>query len=258
MSRTTRELQTIGILGGMSSESTVTYYRQIDAGINEVLGGHGTGELLIRSVNFATIERLIRNEQWEVAGEFLGRAAQQLEEGGASFIVMATNTMHRVAPAIEASISIPFVHIVDVAADAILAEGIETVGVLGTSTTMEDAFYRDRFADHGIDIVVPSPERRRAVDRIIFEELTKGDVRTDSRDTCLEAIDEMVADGAGGVVLGCTEFELLVDQSDRPAIPMFDTTALHVERAIERSLHGQQTPEETPQWTSAGDGRHRS
>ncbi|QSG11311.1 Aspartate racemase [Halapricum desulfuricans] len=232
----TDDLRTIGVLGGMSSESTITYYRQIDQGINDALGGHAAGEVLIRSVNFGEIERFIRTEQWDTAGDYLAQAARGLEAGGADFVVMATNTMHRVAPAIERAISIPFVHIVDVTADAIRAAGIETVGLLGTQPTMEASFYRDRLAEHGIDVVVPEPTDREAVDTIIFEELTDGIVRDESRERYLDVIDDMVAAGADGIVLGCTEIELLIEQADRPNVPLFDTTALHVERAIAHGL----------------------
>ncbi|QSG05919.1 aspartate/glutamate racemase family protein [Halapricum desulfuricans] len=232
----TDDLRTIGVLGGMSSESTITYYRQIDQGINDALGGHAAGEVLIRSVNFAEIERFIRTEQWDTAGDYLAQAARGLEAGGADFVVMATNTMHRVAPAIERAISIPFVHIVDVTADAIRTAGIETVGLLGTRPTMEASFYRDRLAEHGIDTVVPEPTDREAVDAIIFEELTDGIVTDESRERYLDVVDDMVAAGADGVVLGCTEIELLIEQADRPDVPLFDTTALHVERAIAHGL----------------------
>lgn len=235
MSATDR-LRTIGVLGGMSSESTITYYRRIDSGINDALGGHAAGDLMIRSVNFGEIERFIRTDQWATAGDYLAEAARELEAGGAEFIVMATNTMHKVAPAIVSAISIPFVHIVDVTADAIRDASIETVGVLGTRATMEESFYRERLTDRGIDVVVPEPADREAVDRIIFEELTDGTIRDASRDRYLAVVDEMVAAGAEGVVLGCTEIELLVDQADRPDVPLFDTTALHVERAIEHGL----------------------
>lgn len=232
----TDNLRTVGVLGGMSSESTVAYYRQIDQGINDALGGHAAGDLIIRSVNFGDIERFIRTDQWDTAGDYLAEAARELEAGGAEFIVMATNTMHKVAPAIVSAISIPFIHIVDVTANAIRDADIETVGVLGTQATMEESFYRERLSDHGIDVVVPDQADREAVDRIIFEELTDGTIRDVSRDRYLEVIDEMVVAGAEGVVLGCTEIELLIDQADRPDVPLFDTTALHVQQAIEHSL----------------------
>ncbi|ELZ95910.1 aspartate racemase [Haloferax mucosum ATCC BAA-1512] len=228
--------RTIGILGGMSSQSTVEYYRYIDSEINDRLGGHHAGDIVIRSVNFADIKGFIQSEQWDEAGAYLAAAAHDLEAAGADFVLLATNTMHKVAPSITDALAVPFVHIVDVAADAIRAAGLDTVGVLGTQATMQEDFYRDRFADHGIDLVVPDKEHCPEVDRIIFEELTKGDICDDSRDYYLDAIDALVADGAEGIVLGCTEIELLVNQSDRPEIPMFDTTALHVERAVEYSL----------------------
>ncbi len=237
-------LRTIGVLGGMSSESTITYYRGIDQGINDARGGHTAGDIVIRSVNFGDIERFIRTEQWETAGEYLATAARELERAGAEFVVMATNTMHKVAPAITQAIEIPFVHIVDVTAEAIQEAGIETVGLLGTRTTMEAPFYRDRLADYGIDVVVPAPADRATVDRIIFEELTNGTINDASREAYVEIIDDMVADGAEGVILGCTEIELLVEQADRPETPLFDTTALHIQRAVKRSLHTREQNDE--------------
>jgi aspartate racemase len=229
---TTNSLDTIGVLGGMSSQSTIEYYRLLDARINDALGGHNAGNLLIRSVNFADIEEYIHAGEWDAAGDYLSDAATELEAGGADLLIMATNTMHRVAPRITDAISIPFLHIIDATADAILDAGIDTVGVLGTETVMTDSFYRDRFADHGIDTLVPEVADREEVDRIIFEELTKGKIRPESRDTYLTVIDKLVDSGAGGIVLGCTEIDLLIEGSDRPDVPLFDTTALHVERAV--------------------------
>jgi aspartate racemase len=228
--------RTVGILGGMSSASTVEYYRGIDAGINDALGGHDAGDLLIRSVNFGDIERFISTEEWDAAGEYLPDAAQSLEAAGAEFLLMATNTMHKVAPRIESAVSIPFVHIVDVAAEAVLDAGVETVGVLGTQATMAESFYGERLASHGLDVIVPDQAQREAVDEIIFDELTQGIVRDESRERYLEVIDGLTASGAEGIILGCTEIELLVDQSDCPETPLFDTTALHVERAVEWCL----------------------
>jgi len=232
----TRDLDTIGVLGGMASPSTIEYYRRIDERINDTRGGHNAGEILIRSVNFAAVERFIHNEQWERAGDRLAAAARDLEAGGADFIIMATNTMHKVAPAITDAITIPFVHIVDVTAAAITEAGIDTVGVLGTQTTMEQPFYRDRFAEHGVEIVVPDQTARETVDSIIFEELTKDIIREQSRETYLDVIDDLVDGGAEGLVLGCTEIDLLIEQQDRPTVPLFDTTTLHVERAVGLSL----------------------
>lgn len=235
---TTNSLNTIGVLGGMSSQSTIEYYRKLDGRVNDARGGHNAGDLLIRSVNFAVIEEYIHTEDWDAAGSHLSEVATDLEAGGADAIIMATNTMHKVAPQIAEAVSVPFLHIVDVTADAILNAEIDTVGVLGTETVMTDPFYRERFADHGIDIVVPDVTAREEVDRIIFEELTRGEIRPESRETYLEVIDEMVAAGADGIVLGCTEIDLLVSQTDLPDVPLFDTTALHVERAVEFSFDG--------------------
>lgn len=229
-------LRTVGILGGMSSESTVSYYRAIDEGVREARGGHTDAELLIRSVNFGRIERYIREDRWDEARATLVEAAAALEAGGAAVVLLATNTMHRVAPAIEAALSVPFVHIVDVTARAVRAAGLETVGLLGTRTTMEADFYRDRLATHGLAVRVPEAPARAAVDRIIFEELTEGTVTDASRERYLTVIDELVAAGAEGVVLGCTEIGLLVEQEDRPEVPLLDTTALHVERAVDLAL----------------------
>jgi len=229
---------TVGVLGGMSSQSTIEYYRLLDEGINEALGGHHAADLVIRSVDFGEIERFIREERWDDAGAFLADAARDVEAAGADFVVMATNTMHRVAPAIEDALSVPFVHIVDATADAIDAAGIDTVGVLGTAAVMEGDFYAERFADRGIDVIVPDDEDRTLVDDVIFEELTGGVIREESRNAYLRVIDDLVEAGAEGVVLGCTEIDLLVEQSDRPGVLLFDTTALHVERAVEYSLHG--------------------
>lgn len=229
-------LRTVGVLGGMSSESSREYYRLIDEGINTALGGHNAGDIVIRSVNFADIERFISTEDWEAAGEYLAGAAGDLEAAGADVVVMATNTMHRVAGAIESNLSIPFIHIVDPTAEAIAAEGLDTVGVLGTEAVMSGAFYAERFADHGIDVLVSDADSRTTVDNIIFDELVHGEIRDESRMEYLEIIDDLVDRGAEGIVLGCTEIELLVEQSDRPDVPLFDTTALHVDRAVAYAL----------------------
>lgn len=229
-------LRTVGVLGGMSSESSREYYRLIDEGINAALGGHHAGDIVIRSVNFADIEQFITTDDWNAAGEYLARAASDLEAAGADVVVLATNTMHRVAPAIEEALSIPFIHIVDPTAAAISADGVKAVGVLGTQAVMTGDFYADRFADHGIDVLVPDTEARTTVDDIIFDELVHGEIRDQSRQQYLTIIDSLVDRGANGIVLGCTEIELLVEQSDRPDVPMYDTTALHVDRAVKYAL----------------------
>jgi aspartate racemase len=239
----TPEMHTVGVLGGMSSASTTEYYELLNARVNEELGGHHGADVLVYSVDFADVERFIRAGEWASAGRYLADAAGRLERGGAAFVVMATNTMHRVASAITASLSVPFVHIVDVTADAITDRGLDTVGVLGTQATMEAAFYRDRLASHGVDVVVPDAADRERVDRIIFDELTAGTVRESSRETYLEVMDELVHRGAEGIVLGCTEIEMLVGPSEFERRPLFDTTALHVDRAVELSLGTRPLPE---------------
>jgi aspartate racemase len=229
-------LQTIGVLGGMSSESTREYYRRIDDGINDVRGGHHAGDIVIRSVNFADIESFIANERWDEAGQYLADAATDLEAAGADLVVMATNTMHRVAPSIENALSIPFVHIVDPTAATIRDAGIDTVGVLGTEAVMTGDFYADGFAEHDIDVLVPDPSDRTLVDDIIFEELVHGEITETARKTYLRIVDDLVDRGARGIVLGCTEIDLLLDQGDRPDVPFFDTTAIHVDRAVADAL----------------------
>lgn len=220
----------------MSAESTTHYYERLNAGVNDARGGHTAASVVVYSVNFGDVEPMVRENRWDEAGEYLADHATNLDAAGVDFVVMATNTMHKVAPAITSALSVPFVHILDVTADAVRDAGVDTVGVLGTEETMAGSFYRDRLADHGLDVVVPEPADREAVDRIIFEELTKGETRDASRERYLEVVDSLAAAGAQGVVLGCTEIELLIEQADRPAVPMFDTTALHVERAVEHAL----------------------
>jgi aspartate racemase len=217
-------LRTVGVLGGMSAESTVHYYQGLNAGVNDALGGHASAPVVIDSVNFADVAAMIDDDRWTEAGAYLADHARALQRAGAAFVVMATNTMHRVADDLTAALSIPFVHIVDPTAEAIADRGIDTVGVLGTAATMEGAFYRERFADHGIETVTPDADAREEVDRIVFEELVHGEVRDDSRETYLDAIDDLRAAGAAGVVLGCTEIEMLVEQSHVPETPLFDTT----------------------------------
>jgi aspartate racemase len=234
------DLRTVGILGGMSSQATAEYYRLLNEGVNRALGEHNAAEVLTYSVNFQNVERCIRRGQWDLAATYLVDRARKLEAGGADFVVMATNTMHKVAPQLSEALTVPFVHIVDVVADAITDAGIDTVGVLGTRETMEMPFYRERFADHGIEVVVPDAAVRERVDEIIFEELVRDVVREDSREEYVTCMESMVDAGAEGIVLGCTEIELLVSQEDLPGTPMFDTTELHVDRAVELCL----TPDE--------------
>jgi len=229
-------MKTIGVLGGMSSAASAEYYRRINEGVHGLRGGYAAAEVVLYSVDFAVIEAFIRNEQWDQAAEYLAERAQRLERAGAQFLVMASNTMHRVAIQLQEAIGIPLIHIVDPTADAATADGATTLGLLGSAPVMEADFYRARFADLGFEVLVP-PERDRAVvHRVIFEELTLGIVDGRSRQEYLRIMADLVARGAQGIVLGCTEICLLVSAQDIPHTVLYDTTALHVQRAVRISL----------------------
>jgi aspartate racemase len=225
-------MKTIGVLGGMSSVASAEYYRRINEGVNAQLGGHSAAELVLYSVDFGVIEGFIRDEQWRQAAEYLAERARRLERAGAEFLILATNTMHRVAVEVQDAISIPLIHIVDPTAEAALARGATTLGLLGTAPVMEADFYRARFADYGFEVLVP-PERDRAlVHRVIFEELTRGIIDDRSRQEYLRIMRDLLARGAHGIVLGCTEIGLLVAAPEMSGTVLYDTTALHVERAV--------------------------
>jgi aspartate racemase len=228
-------VKTIGLIGGMSWESSAEYYRTLNELVREEMGGLHSARCLLYSVDFAEIEQLQAAGAWEQAGELLATAAKSLEGAGADFLLLCTNTMHKVANVIEAAVSIPLVHIADVAADAIRAAGITRVGLLGTAFTMEESFYKDRLATHGLEVIVPSFADRIVVHRIIYEELCRGVIREESREHHRAIIGRLVAAGAEGVVLGCTELELLVRANDAP-VPVFPTTRLHAAAAVHRAL----------------------
>lgn len=236
------ELRTVGVLGGMSPASTATYYEELVAGVNDALGGHHAAPIVTYSVNFADVEPMVHENRWEAAGAYLADRARRVERAGAAFLLLATNTMHRVADAIETAVEIPFVHILDPVADAAHSQGVETLGILGTETTTGDDFYRDRLQAHGIDTVAPDAAAREELDRVIFEELVHGVVREESREWTHAVIDRLRERGAEGVVFGCTEIELLLD-AERVPVPAFDTTALHVERGVELCLGDRVLPE---------------
>jgi aspartate racemase len=229
-------MKTIGVLGGMSSQATAEYYRLINAGINQICGGWNAAELLICSVNFTNIEAFVRREQWDDAANYLVGKALKLERGGADFIVMATNTLHRVAPQIEVAINIPLIHIVDVTAAEIKKHQIARVGILGTKPVMQADFYRDRFKLHGIELIAPSDRQCQTIDTIIFNELVHRIIKDESRQIYIEIMQDLAAQGAQGMVLGCTEIELLVKPEDFPDLPLFDTTALHCQKAVNLAL----------------------
>lgn len=230
------EMKTIGILGGMSYQATAQYYHLINKGINQICGGWNAAELLICSVNFANIEAFVRGERWDDAANYLVSKAIQLELGGADFIVMATNTMHRVAPKIETAIQIPLIHIVDVTAEAIKKYGIAKVGVLGTKPVMEADFYRDRFEQHGIEAIAPNSQQCQIIDSIIFDELVFGILKQESRKIYIDIMKDLAERGAQGIVLGCTEIEMLVKPEDIAELKLFDTTNLHCQKTVKLAL----------------------
>ena len=229
-------MKTIGLIGGMSWESTVPYYRAINETVKQHLGGLHSAKLVLVSVDFAEIEHLQKVGDWDTAGQLLAAAAQSLQRAGADFVVLCTNTMHKVAPAIEAAVSIPLLHIADPTAQAIQAAGVTTVGLLGTRFTMEQAFYKDRLSEkHGLHVLVPPSDARDTVHRIIYEELCLGQVRDDSRQAYRAIMAALVAQGAQAIILGCTEISLLVGAADA-TVPLFDTTALHARSAALHAL----------------------
>ncbi|WP_163541761.1 aspartate/glutamate racemase family protein [Occultella kanbiaonis] len=227
----------IGMLGGMSWESSAEYYRLANELVRERLGGLHSARIVMASVDFAEIEELQVAGRWSEAGDLLARAAVGLQAAGAELLLICTNTMHKVADRIEAAIDIPLLHLADTTAAAVAREDLHTVGLLGTAFTMEQDFYRDRLAAHGLTVLVPAADDRAEVHRIIYDELCLGDVRASSRATYRGVIDRLAAAGAQGVILGCTEIELLIHAEDSP-IPVFPTTRLHVEAAVTASLGG--------------------
>lgn len=231
----TAMVKTIGLLGGMSWESSVLYERIINEEVRRRLGGVHSADLIIRSYDFATIEALQEAAAWDDAGRLLGADAARLEAAGAEVIVLCTNTMHRVSPAIEDAITVPFLHLADATAQAVKEAGLDHVGLLGTRYTMELDFYRGRLESHGLTVQVPGPADRLAVDRIIFEELVRGVVTDESRTTYLRIIDDLVQSGAAGIIAGCTEIELLV-AADDVDVPYFPTTRLHALTAVDFAL----------------------
>lgn len=224
-------MKTIGVLGGMSWESSLQWYRLANERVREELGGHHSAPVLLDSLDFAEVEDLQARDDWDAAGVLLANHARGLERAGADLVVLCTNTMHLVADRIEAAIDVPFLHLADTTAAAVLAAGVRRVGLLGTAFTMEKPFYRERLEGHGIEVLVPDAARRAGVHAVIYDELVHGDIRPASRAYYREVIEDLVRHGAGGIILGCTEIELLVSAADSP-VPVFPTTALHVEAAL--------------------------
>lgn len=229
-------MKRLGLLGGMSWESTALYYRAINEGVAARLGGFHSADLLLASVDFADIERMQAAGDWDAATALLGDRARALAEAGAELLVLCTNTMHLVADGIERAAGIPLLHIADPTGEALVASGHRRVGLLGTRFTMERDFYRERLtAKHGLEVLVPEAADRDTVHRIIYDELVHGVVADASRDAYRAVIDRLVAAGADSVILGCTEITLLVGPADSP-VPVFDTTALHAAAAVDGML----------------------
>jgi aspartate racemase len=227
----------LGMLGGMSWESTAEYYRLANQLVRERLGGLHSARIVLASLDFAEIEALQVRGEWERAGDILAAEAARLQTAGAELLVLCTNTMHKVADQVQAAVDIPLLHLADTTATAVRAAGLTTVGLLATGFTMEQHFYRDRLAGHGLRVLVPDAADRAAVHRIIYDELCLGVVREESRQLYRQVIDRLVADGVQGVILGCTEIELLLGPADSP-VPVFPTTRLHVEAALDACLAG--------------------
>ncbi len=230
-------MKTIGLLGGMSWESTALYYSQINELTKEKLGGLHSAKISMVSVDFQEIEELQHAGQWDATGEILSKFAKQIQNAGADFLLICTNTMHKVAPQIEVAIDIPLLHIADATANRIKADGIQNIGLLGTRFTMEQEFYAGRLKEkHGLRVILPSKEDREIVHRVIYEELVLGVVRDESRREYLRIMEALRAKGAEGVIEGCTEIVMLVQQAHTD-IPLFDTTSIHAEAAVEMALN---------------------
>ncbi len=229
-------MKTIGLLGGMSWESTLEYYRIINQIVKARLGGSHSAQCLLYSVDFAEIEALQHADQWDALTQAMIAAVRRLERGGADCLVICTNTMHRMADEIQAATPLTLLHIADTTTQAINAKGLHTVGLLGTRFTMEGDFYRGKLErEHGLTVLIPDDAEREVVHRVIYEELVQGVIRDESRQVYQEVIANLAADGAQGVILGCTEIPLLVKQVD-VSIPVFDTTARHAQAAVEWAL----------------------
>lgn len=229
-------MKTIGLLGGMSWESTTHYYQLLNRLVNRQLGGLHCAKIVMVSVDFQPLERFMQQGNWEDCGDLLGAAARKVEAGGADFLLLCTNTLHKVADRITAAVDIPLLHIADATAEKVREEKMGRIGLLGTGFTMEEPFYRNRLRNNfGLEVIIPPPADRRAVHDIIFQELCHGIIRDESRSTYLRIIEEMHALGAEAVIEGCTEIGMLVDQS-QTKVPLFDTTRIHAEQAVHLAL----------------------
>ena len=228
-------MKTIGMIGGMSWESTSTYYREINEGIKNLLGGLHSAKIALYSVDFDEIEKLQHADDWEATATILTQAAQAVEAGGADFLLICTNTMHKVAPEIETGINIPLIHIADATAEQLRKDGVERVGLLGTRFTMEQDFYRDRLTQRfGIEVLIPEQPERELVHRVIYDELCQGNIEVSSRREYLSIMAKLAERGAQAIILGCTEIALLVQQQ-HTAIHLYDTLQLHCAAAVRKA-----------------------
>lgn len=229
-------MRVIGVLGGMSWESTQSYYQALNQGVNQALGGFHSAQVVMVSVDFAEIETLQQQGDWETAGQLLASAAKRIEAAGAECLLLATNTMHKVAPAIEAALQIPFIHIADATGEKCQRDGVTRVGLIGTRFTMEQDFYKARLKERfGIDVVIPNEEERGVVHQVIFDELCHGHINDVSRQRYLDIIASLRQQGAQAVILGCTEIALLIEQHHTQVV-LYDTTALHANKAVAWAL----------------------
>lgn len=228
-------MKTVGLIGGMSWESTVTYYQLLNEGVKDALGGLHSAKILLYSVDFFEIEALMSRGDWDKAADMLGSVAARLEQAGADMILICTNTLHKVAPQVQAKIRVPLVHIAEAAAEALKTQGITRVGLLGTKYTMTQEFYRDKLVERGIEVLIPEGDDIDLVNRVIFEELCLGIVKAESRAEYLRVIKTLQARGAEGILLGCTELGLIVSSED-VTLPLFDTTEIHARRALTLAL----------------------
>ena len=229
-------MKTIGLIGGMSWESSIEYYRIINEAVKEKLGGLHSAKSIMVSVDFAEVEILQREGKWSEAARMMVDAAKSLENGGADFIVICTNTMHKAADEIQANVKIPLVHIADATAQLVKDSGIRTIGLLGTRFTMEEEFYKGRLSqNYGLKVIIPNAGEREIVHRVIYDELVIGEIKQHSKEQYIGIIENMVNQGAEGIILGCTEIGLLIHQQDCQ-VPLFDTTRIHAEAAVEYAL----------------------
>jgi aspartate racemase len=230
-------MRTVGLIGGLSWVSTAEYYRLLNEQVHQTLGGVHSARCVLYSVDFAEIERLQAESRWDEAAEVLADAGRRLEAAGADVLLICSNTMHRVAGQVQAAVTIPLLHIGDSTANAIKAAGLTRVGLLGTAYTMEQPYYRDRLAGHGLEVVVPEADDRAEVHRIIYRELVKDVFTEESREIHRGVIQRLADGGVQGVILGCTEIELLITAKDSP-LPVFATTRLHVSHALQNTMNG--------------------